>query len=338
MVRATKLSDILRQFPLPDEDGMQQDGALFAISQSRCPPTLQRSGAAAVAAADSVPITAATAADSARIGCSAEAVAAAGLPSVGSVNHVYDPRAEDAPLIHCKPCKFINSRQGCRVGFDCVRCHFNHRFTPRLRPPQGARKRIQKFITRMQRRIDESPFSIDESQLESAMPRLVQSYPTLERGVLDELLLYQRRRQGECVEEQLDEQQQHSLLEEDDEEDDEEEEEETQDEDETEQRLRVRAIMNGDRRALPQSLALPLPCFLRSSSSNSIHHATLDVIAPAALARRDGKPQIRNISVDDAVTLSKPHSLAEPVAPHERHGGGGGPANSELGTLLTVRL
>mmetsp|Transcript_8807 Transcript_8807/g.19713 ORF Transcript_8807/g.19713 Transcript_8807/m.19713 type:complete len:260 (-) Transcript_8807:84-863(-) len=80
-----------------------------------------------------------------------------GLPSMGSANHVYDPRAEEAPWLFCTPCKYVFSRQGCRNGVECPRCHFHHRLEPRLRPSKGVRKRLRKLNARMQQRIDELP-------------------------------------------------------------------------------------------------------------------------------------------------------------------------------------
>merc|ERR1711971_600621 len=64
------------------------------------------------------------------------------VPSAGSLLH---------DVGKCKPCLFVRTAAGCKVGKDCGYCHLNHRRKDRRRPCKGKRDRYRQMLGKLER-------------------------------------------------------------------------------------------------------------------------------------------------------------------------------------------
>mmetsp|Transcript_101087 Transcript_101087/g.195572 ORF Transcript_101087/g.195572 Transcript_101087/m.195572 type:complete len:165 (+) Transcript_101087:92-586(+) len=60
-----------------------------------------------------------------------------GLPSQGSSKHESG---------NCRPCRFFNSKAGCRRGFDCTACHLHDGAIRKLRPNPERRAKAKSHV------------------------------------------------------------------------------------------------------------------------------------------------------------------------------------------------
>mmetsp|Transcript_29035 Transcript_29035/g.67565 ORF Transcript_29035/g.67565 Transcript_29035/m.67565 type:complete len:232 (-) Transcript_29035:93-788(-) len=112
-------------------------------------------------------------------------------PSKGSFGHSPDPAERT-----CSPCTFLLGALGCRNGFDCSFCHFDHSQRRPVRPCKGARQRLQKFISKTEANIQEDPGFMEGPDFQ--LPRLLQENQSLRDKVMRQLLAFaeeQRRSQ-----------------------------------------------------------------------------------------------------------------------------------------------
>eukprot|EP00747_Dinoflagellata_sp_TGD_P109036 gnl/TRDRNA2_/TRDRNA2_170577_c1_seq9.p1 gnl/TRDRNA2_/TRDRNA2_170577_c1~~gnl/TRDRNA2_/TRDRNA2_170577_c1_seq9.p1 ORF type:complete len:276 (-),score=52.19 gnl/TRDRNA2_/TRDRNA2_170577_c1_seq9:93-920(-) len=63
----------------------------------------------------------------------------------------------------CKPCKWLQSRKGCRSGADCLFCHLEHRKQGRKRPVKSKRIRMKEQLSEMVDACDQNPEKLEQA-------------------------------------------------------------------------------------------------------------------------------------------------------------------------------
>lgn len=96
-----------------------------------------------------------------------------GLVSIGSAGH---------SLGTCRPCAYVRSRGGCRLGVLCEFCHFvgEQHSEPRIRPGKGKRERIKKAMSSLEEQVARTSRDSNSASSSGAavrIPRLVALNP-----------------------------------------------------------------------------------------------------------------------------------------------------------------